>query len=76
MRKDPERGFDRSRVKGLVAKLINLKDPSTATAIEVVAGSKLYQVGLLPTIFPIHLGFVLTVDVDMVLHVYTYTHRL
>lgn len=42
--RDPEKGFDRSRVKGLVARLVTLKDPSTATAIEVVAGAKLYQV--------------------------------
>jgi hypothetical protein len=31
-------GFDRSRVKGLVAKLIRLKQMETATAIEVAAG--------------------------------------
>lgn len=40
---DPVRGFDRSKVKGLVAKLINVKDPKYATALEVVAGGKLYQ---------------------------------
>lgn len=42
--RDPEKGFDRLRVKGLVARLVTLKDPSTATAVEVVAGAKLYQV--------------------------------
>ena len=42
--RDPEKGFDRSRVKGLLARLVALKDPSTATAVEVVAGAKLYQV--------------------------------
>lgn len=42
--KDPEKNFDHTRVKGLVAKLVTLKDPTTATAVEVVAGSKLYQV--------------------------------
>lgn len=42
--RDPEKGFDRARVKGLVARLVTLKDPSTATAVEVVAGAKLYQV--------------------------------
>jgi structural maintenance of chromosome 2 len=42
--RDPEKGFDRSRVKGTVARLVNLKDPAAATAIEVVAGGKLYQV--------------------------------
>uniref|UniRef100_A0A0P4WHI6 Structural maintenance of chromosomes protein n=1 Tax=Scylla olivacea TaxID=85551 RepID=A0A0P4WHI6_SCYOL len=42
--KDPERNFDRSSVKGLVCKLLTLKDSSTATAIEVIAGGKLYNV--------------------------------
>ena len=41
---DPVRGFDRSKVKGLVAKLIEVQDPIHATALEVVAGGKLYQV--------------------------------
>ncbi|PSC74142.1 structural maintenance of chromosomes 2-1-like [Micractinium conductrix] len=41
---DPERGFDRSRVKGVVAKLTRVADPATATALEVAAGGKLYQV--------------------------------
>lgn len=42
--RDPERGFDRSRVKGLVARLITVRDPGTSTALEIAAGSKLYQV--------------------------------
>lgn len=42
---EPERGFDRSRVKGVVAKLTRVADPATSTALEVVAGGKLYQVG-------------------------------
>ncbi len=42
--KDPERDFDRSRVKGLVAQLMQIKDPRTTTALEVVAGAKLYQI--------------------------------
>ncbi len=42
--RDPEKNFDRSRIKGLVARLLTLKDPAAATAIEVVAGGKLYQV--------------------------------
>ncbi|XP_076058324.1 structural maintenance of chromosomes 2 [Oratosquilla oratoria] len=42
--RDPERNFDRSRVKGLVCKLIQLRDPSTATALEVTAGGRLYNV--------------------------------
>jgi structural maintenance of chromosome 2 len=41
---DPVRGFDRSKVKGLVARLINVKLPKYSTALEVVAGGKLYQV--------------------------------
>lgn len=42
--RDPERGFDRTRVKGLVAKLVTVSDVSTATALEVVAGGKLFNV--------------------------------
>ena len=41
---DPVRGFDRSKVKGLVANLINVVKEDYATALEVVAGGKLYQV--------------------------------
>jgi len=41
---DPVRGFDRSRVKGLVAKLVTVKIPKYSTALEVAAGGKLYQV--------------------------------
>ena len=41
---DPVRGFDRSKVKGLVARLIEVQNPAHATALEVVAGGKLYQV--------------------------------
>lgn len=32
---DPERGFDRSLVKGMVAKLFTVKDPAAMTALEV-----------------------------------------
>lgn len=42
--RDPERNFDRSRVKGLVAKLVQIKDPAHSTALEVAAGGRLYQV--------------------------------
>ena len=42
--KDPVRGFDRSKVKGIVAKLVQVKDTSHATALEVTAGGKLFQV--------------------------------
>jgi structural maintenance of chromosome 2 len=41
---DPVRGFDRSKVKGIVAKLIQVRKATHATALEVVAGGKLYQV--------------------------------
>ncbi|XAR71817.1 hypothetical protein NMG60_11018249 [Bertholletia excelsa] len=42
--RDPVRNFDRSRVKGVVAKLIKVKDGSTMTALEVAAGGKLFNV--------------------------------
>ncbi|OCU00726.1 structural maintenance of chromosomes protein 2 isoform X1 [Xenopus laevis] len=42
--KDPEKNWDSDRVKGLVASLISIKDVSTATALEVVAGGRLYNV--------------------------------
>ncbi|QDZ21883.1 structural maintenance of chromosomes protein [Chloropicon primus] len=42
--KNPESGFDRSRVKGVVAKLLRVKDVSSNSALEVIAGGKLYQV--------------------------------
>lgn len=42
--KDPVRGFDRSKVKGLVAKLVTVQNPEHSTALEVVAGGRLFQV--------------------------------
>ena len=42
--RDPEAKFDRNRVKGVVAKLLQVKNPAMATALEVLAGGKLYQV--------------------------------
>lgn len=42
--RDPERGWDHNRVKGVVAKLVRVKDPTAATALEVAAGGRLYQV--------------------------------
>lgn len=33
--RDPTKNFDRSKVKGVVAKLIKVKDASTMTALEV-----------------------------------------
>ncbi|KAF1899423.1 hypothetical protein Lal_00019551 [Lupinus albus] len=41
---DPFKNFDRSKVKGVVARLIKVKDPSTMTALEVTAGGKLFNV--------------------------------
>ncbi|XP_061761582.1 structural maintenance of chromosomes protein 2 [Nerophis ophidion] len=42
--KDPERGWDCSKVKGLVANLISVHDVTYATALEVVAGGRLYNI--------------------------------
>jgi structural maintenance of chromosome 2 len=42
--KDPVRNFDRSKVKGLVARLIRVPQAYHATALEIAAGAKLYQV--------------------------------
>ncbi|XP_071732712.1 structural maintenance of chromosomes protein 2-1-like [Rutidosis leptorrhynchoides] len=44
--RDPVKNFDRSKVKGVVAKLIKVKDSSTMTALEVCAGGKLYNIVL------------------------------
>ena len=41
---DPVRGFDRSKVKGTVASLVQVTDANYTTALEVVAGGKLFQV--------------------------------
>ncbi|KAL4574897.1 hypothetical protein LXL04_021737 [Taraxacum kok-saghyz] len=42
--RDPVKNFDRSKVKGVVAKLIKVKDSGAMTALEVCAGGKLYNV--------------------------------
>ncbi|TXG70684.1 hypothetical protein EZV62_005619 [Acer yangbiense] len=42
--RDPVKNFDRSKVKGVVAKLIKVKNSSTMTALEVTAGGKLFNV--------------------------------
>eukprot|EP00889_Picochlorum_renovo_P003508 jgi/Picre1/30538/NNA_005901.t1 len=42
--KDPVKGFDRSKVKGVVSKLVRVQDPKYSSALEVAAGGKLYQV--------------------------------
>ena len=39
----PSAKFDKSKVKGIVASLIKLKDKKAATALEVACGAKLYQ---------------------------------
>ncbi|KAF7148659.1 hypothetical protein RHSIM_Rhsim03G0166400 [Rhododendron simsii] len=44
MYRDPVKNFDRSKVKGVVAKLIKVKDSSTLTALEVAAGGKMFNV--------------------------------
>ncbi|KAL5810883.1 hypothetical protein ACOSQ4_027451 [Xanthoceras sorbifolium] len=41
---DPVNNFDRSKVKGVVAKLIKVKNSSAVTALEVTAGGKLFNV--------------------------------
>ncbi|RXG57275.1 Structural maintenance of chromosomes protein 2 [Armadillidium vulgare] len=43
---DPERNFNRRSVKGVLCKLFKMKDPLAATALEVSAGGKLYNVVL------------------------------
>jgi structural maintenance of chromosome 2 len=41
--RDPAPGFDRAAVKGVMARLVKVKDMAAATALEVAAGGKLYQ---------------------------------
>ncbi|KAG1673906.1 Structural maintenance of chromosomes protein 2 [Nymphon striatum] len=41
---DPEKGFDRKRIHGLVCKLIKVNNLQHTTALEVCAGGKLYNV--------------------------------
>ncbi|KAM7241401.1 hypothetical protein CapIbe_007973 [Capra ibex] len=42
--RDPEKNWNRNCVKGLVASLISVKDTSATTALELVAGDRLYNV--------------------------------
>ncbi|MBA0851713.1 hypothetical protein Goshw_024691 [Gossypium schwendimanii] len=42
--RDPVKNFDRTKVKGVVAKLIKVKDSTAMTALEVTAGGKLFNV--------------------------------
>jgi len=44
--REPAPNFDRRRVKGVLARLFGVRDPAMATALEVVAGGKLYNVVL------------------------------
>jgi len=41
---DPEPNFQRSKIKGLVCKLIKIKDMKYATSLQIAAGAKLYNV--------------------------------
>ena len=41
---DPRSGFDRSTVKGVLARLVRLKNPEEALALEVAAGAKLTNI--------------------------------
>ncbi|KAH7404318.1 hypothetical protein KP509_15G020500 [Ceratopteris richardii] len=41
---DPVKNFERNKVKGVVARLLHVKDVSAVTALEVAAGGKLYNV--------------------------------
>eukprot|EP00127_Corallochytrium_limacisporum_P001807 Clim_evm14s84 gene=Clim_evmTU14s84 len=42
--KDPERGFDRSRVKGRAAQLVTVQSKEHNLALEIAAGGRLYNV--------------------------------
>lgn len=42
--RDPVKNFDRSRLKGLVAELVKLKDSLTTTALEVASRGKVVVV--------------------------------
>ncbi|KAJ1459546.1 RecF/RecN/SMC [Pelagophyceae sp. CCMP2097] len=41
---DPGQGFDKRKVRGVLARLVRPKSAATAVALEVVAGGKLFQV--------------------------------
>jgi hypothetical protein len=41
----PDASFDKRRVHGVLARLVQVKDPATTLALEVAAGNRLYQVG-------------------------------
>lgn len=49
--KDPEKNFDRSKVHGLVCKLIKIKDVKMATALEVSAGGKVRELRIVTEMF-------------------------
>lgn len=60
---DPVKNFDRSKVKGVVARLIKIKDSSTATALEVCFSKLLIFV--LKWIFPFIEGTGLAASVEL-----------
>lgn len=49
--KDPEKNFDRSKVHGLVCKLIKIKDVKMATALEVSAGGKVRELRIVTEMY-------------------------
>lgn len=53
---DPRQGFDRRTVKGVLARLARVKDPTHATALEVAAGGKLSHI----VVDTDHVGMLLT----------------
>jgi hypothetical protein len=61
--RDPVKNFDRSKVKGVVARLIKIKDSSTATALEVCLTELLILV--LKLIFPFSEGTALAASVEI-----------
>lgn len=54
--KDPEKNFDRSKVHGLVCKLIKIKDVKMATALEVSAGGKVRELRIVTEMFILSLS--------------------
>lgn len=58
--KDPEKNFDRSKVHGLVCKLIKIKDVKMATALEVSAGGKVRELRIVTEMFILSLSLSLS----------------
>ena len=63
--KDPVSGFDRSRVKGIVGRLVRVKDMATATALEVAAGGRVSYMYVCYTSFCLHQPVIIAI----ILHV-------